>query len=455
CRGGTVTISGCGPESHRNLGDSSCKYCTTLMGIGDYPFTFSGSTILIRNSEDWEIMARMINDAWYSPRAIRFALTNDITVSTMIGVKEAPFRAVFDGQGHTLTFECTTDETGAAPFRYVKNATFEHLRVAGTIITFGREAAGLANNVTESCTITDCVSAISIREVGTGILRGKHAGFVSRYSGADVTLTGCAFTGSISGRNADHCAGFLGAGDGTVHYCVYDGTMNTGGDSTDFIRDSTYGDNCYTFNSEGIDHVMGLLPFRVSAAEDVTVDFGGSTTYSVSGISACPNGIICDGTFYAGEGQTLNLGLSACPEQGCAARYTVSAGELVRGFGTWLITMPAADVLISAEYIPIQGFGTPDLVLPRAVTAIEEEAFEGISAGTVYLHDGCREIGERAFRNCGNLTKIRIPEGCVISADAFDGCTQVFIYGTALSTAEDYCETHANCIFVDETGNGE
>ena len=48
---------------------------------------------------------------------------------------------------------------------------------------------------------------------------------------------------------------------------------------------------------------------------------------------------------------------------------------------------------------------------------------------------------------------ILISAGCAIGTDAFDGCTTVYIYGTAGSPAHAYCQTHVNCEFVQETQN--
>jgi hypothetical protein len=61
-------------------------------------------------------------------------------------------------------------------------------------------------------------------------------------------------------------------------------------------------------------------------------------------------------------------------------------------------------------------------------------------------------IGSHAFRNCESLTQIRIPAGCGLGTDVFDGCGQVFVYGSVGSEAEAYCSDpeHSNCIFIQE-----
>ena len=91
-----------------------------------------------------------------------------------------------------------------------------------------------------------------------------------------------------------------------------------------------------------------------------------------------------------------------------------------------------------------------DFLLPSATDTIANEAFAGISAGTVYIPDSCRRIGAGAFRNCPNLTKIRIPANCRIGTNILEGCTLVYVYSAPGSPAEAYCNAHSNCVFVSD-----
>ena len=84
-----------------------------------------------------------------------------------------------------------------------------------------------------------------------------------------------------------------------------------------------------------------------------------------------------------------------------------------------------------------------DFRLPGFVQVIWDEAFRGIGARSVYVGDGCREIGSRAFADCGSLAQIRLPESLTsIAGDAFEGCHGVVIYGKAGSAAESYATAH-------------
>ncbi len=99
-----------------------------------------------------------------------------------------------------------------------------------------------------------------------------------------------------------------------------------------------------------------------------------------------------------------------------------------------------------------QAFGSPDFTLPTGLTAIGANAFEGAAMKTVYISDGCRLIDDYAFKDCIQLTKIRIPAYCTIGEHAFDGCSNITIFGTNNSPAYIFCSEHSQSgfVFVDE-----
>ena len=129
--------------------------------------------------------------------------------------------------------------------------------------------------------------------------------------------------------------------------------------------------------------------------------------------------------------------------------YACTDGDLVQSGSAWSLTMPAGNVTVSALIAPV--FGTPDFTLPAGLTEIDAEAFAGAVMTAVDIPASCSFIGDRAFAGCTALTKIRIPAGCDLGEDVFDGCTLVYVYGTVGSSAEAYCVSHANCTFADVT----
>ena len=113
-------------------------------------------------------------------------------------------------------------------------------------------------------------------------------------------------------------------------------------------------------------------------------------------------------------------------------------------------TMPGEDVY-TAMTSRAFSFDNADFILPADTRSVEANAFQGDTyIIAVVIPDLCGNIGQEAFKDCTNLSYIRIPQGCRIGEDAFDGCRWVRIYGTEGSPAWQYCETHDNCTFVKE-----
>ncbi len=67
------------------------------------------------------------------------------------------------------------------------------------------------------------------------------------------------------------------------------------------------------------------------------------------------------------------------------------------------------------------------------------------------IPDGCRFIEVRAFRDCAELIRIRIPDSVEsIDPTAFDGCARVYVIGRADSEAERFCAGKNHCIFIEQ-----
>ncbi|MBQ6366639.1 MAG: InlB B-repeat-containing protein, partial [Oscillospiraceae bacterium] len=112
-------------------------------------------------------------------------------------------------------------------------------------------------------------------------------------------------------------------------------------------------------------------------------------------------------------------------------------------------TMPAENLTVKAVYV--SEYGTPDFTLPAFLKTVEENAFEGASMTVVYVPDTCTSVGKEAFKNCENLTQIRLPKNCAINEHAFDGCTALTaIYAPAGGTTEQWCKDNPAIPFVAE-----
>ena len=217
-RGSTLSINNSlfAPDHLTTKGDK----CDTWAVLDNQDVTYSlvnsyatrefSSTVLISNADDWTTFRNKVEEAkgQYDVNAI---LTADITTSEHVGVTEgAVYRGTFDGNGHTLTFNKSGfSEKLIAPFRYVGNATFKNLHVAGTISSSNMYAAGLVAWVMEGTkvNIENCHSSVTLNSTGNGEM--TNAGFVGRVSGGNVTIRNSKFDGSFEGTNSYGHGGFV------------------------------------------------------------------------------------------------------------------------------------------------------------------------------------------------------------------------------------------------------
>lgn len=163
----------------------------------------------ISNLSDWMKLAVNVNGGTknYSGEYVR--LENDLSVSIMVGKDETKsFQGTFLGNNKTLTFSYSTWEENTAPFRVTKNATIKDLKVAGSISTSAKFAAGLASRTFGTTSITNCQVDTYIHSNIKG--DGTHGGIVAMPSGT-LNIEGCAFTGRLLTNKGTHsCGGFVG-----------------------------------------------------------------------------------------------------------------------------------------------------------------------------------------------------------------------------------------------------
>ena len=447
CAENEVTVTPCGHEDEVVLsaaGETSCAHCGTAAPVPSFGSGTASDPWKINSTGRWNAVASAIENG-LATSGKYFSLTENISVTTMMGLANRPFSGVFDGNGKTLTFTSEDHPEYTAPFRYTSSATIRNLHVTGSITGTNIRAAGLIGENSGTTTVTNC--RVSATLSGSRLIGGFCIG-----TGNNLSITGCVFDGKITG-NPDQSGCFVAWG--TSGLSITDsiaapksGSAFTGGTFCHEGSTPTL-TNCYYLTA--FETVQGKQARSVTFAEGVTADFGmSSAAYSVSGITVYPAGLKYGSKFCAGAGDSVTMGLNctAVPEGSALLRYDVDSGTLTKENGAWTLTLPDADVVISAVFAP--AFGTPDFTLPAAITTVEEEAFEGAGMSVVLVPATCTTVGARAFKDCGSLWQIQIPAGCAIGADAFEGCTLVYVYSAAGSPAETYCQGHENCVFVEE-----
>lgn len=181
----------------------------TLSGSGtdDDPY-------LIGSDADWETFVSYINDKGGQYRYSYYKLTADIKVTSMVGKNDDTnaFKGIFDGNGHTMTLNLTTDGSSNffAPFRYVGGSTFKRLHIAGKITSNSYYVASLVGHHRWSTlNIYNCWSSVDI--VCTKKTDNSfNAGFVGYSYDSNININNCRFDGSLQGAETGGWSGFVG-----------------------------------------------------------------------------------------------------------------------------------------------------------------------------------------------------------------------------------------------------
>ena len=229
----TMTVTGNAANGYSGTLTHQFEVAQNISGTGT-----SKDPYLINTADDWNLFAKSVAGGidYYSKYV---KLTNDITISTMVGVcGDRPFRGAFDGDNHTLTVNIVSTATddddknnqGVAPFHFIKQATIQNLIVAGQITSASKYAAGLVGWVDgyyNYSNIKDCVVKATITTSAdyAGGLVGNM-----RYSNTNsLYFSNSVFAGSITNTSSDdsrRVGGFIGYCDGYDYFenCLENGT---------------------------------------------------------------------------------------------------------------------------------------------------------------------------------------------------------------------------------------
>ena len=238
----TMTVTGKAANGYSGTLTHQFQVANQLSGEGTETKPY-----LINSTEDWNTFATAVNGGIdYSGKFVK--LTADITISTMVGLREAgedvlldaPFKGTFDGDNHTLTAAIVStatgdgvNERGVAPFHYIKQATIKNLTVAGSITSNSRYTGGLvgwaaSNGYYQGNTFNDCVVTATLT-IGADYAGGL-VGHAQPYgSGSDNynVFKNCVFAGTIQSSTAEQrsAGGMYGYG---YAYCYMTDCLENG-----------------------------------------------------------------------------------------------------------------------------------------------------------------------------------------------------------------------------------
>ena len=160
----------------------------------------------IRTSADWDTFRQKVIEAkgQYDVNARLYA---DISTVKSCGSNSAPFMGHFDGNGHTINGNINSSDSQAL-FLQVNGATITNLKLTGTI-TGSRGCGGLIGGVAGGDNrIESCHSYVTVNSTADG--DGTNGGFVGIVGAGTLTMTNCAFYGTMAGANCTNNGGFIG-----------------------------------------------------------------------------------------------------------------------------------------------------------------------------------------------------------------------------------------------------
>ena len=294
----------------------------------------------IETALGWDVFCALLADnasGYFTGKTV--TLGENIEVSRMAGSSGHKFTGTFNGQGRTLTVSYGTTESPiteqyAAPFRYVDGGIIEDLRVAGTIYTAAKYAAGIISQQDGNTNISNCRSSVTIQSTiqSSESVDGTHGGLVASTGGGTVNIEGCVFDGSLVGASTKCWGGFVGwrSGSGSVkvsNSLFTPASVNIdANDSYTFVRrgDDTKVNIGNSYYTQTLGTAQGKEAFTATASP-----VGSATqTYDVSGIVAYASGLLRtlddqSTAFYYGGGD--NVSVSYVNADGSSATHQATA----------------------------------------------------------------------------------------------------------------------------------
>ena len=262
---GTVTYSNTEGENRdaHIYSDGWCSVCNAYQENG---ITATNGWYEIGNAKQlrWMVESVTEHNSFYGNANIK--LTDDINYSAytdqaaMFGKPSNTFKGTFDGQNHTVTVafnNTTAEETGL--FRRINGGTVQNLKVDGTITTNQKMAGGICSGIWQKGTITNCESAVTINDSGSG--DATHGGILACVHDLNDAYTihvqNCLFSGTLNASDRNGNAGIVGWTDNNnnvkVKNCLVTGTLTIADVNTNgvIVRSSCDGENNYYTCSAG------------------------------------------------------------------------------------------------------------------------------------------------------------------------------------------------------------
>ena len=287
------------------------------------------------------------------------------------------FSGTYDGQNHVISgLQINKANHCVGLFGYLSDAEVKNVILRNSSIS-GKSYVGGIVGQTDFTAIRNCrvESSVTINNGINGYSGSYHGGIAGDLFRSASIIEGCfcaaRLTNYESGGGGGEFGGIAGKNEGQIRNCIFMGNKFTVASEygaligyCDNSAISLISNNYYTTNDFwGVGRLEETWSNRdmdgarkgriISAGEGVTiVPAEAATVYPASGITAYGStSLMYDGKLYSGNTQTVLLNLSHEDRPGYVfGGYVASGGTLTESDGAYSLTMPSADVTISAVW---------------------------------------------------------------------------------------------------------
>ena len=310
---------------------------------------------------------------------------------TAIGDNNHSFQGTFDGNNYTISgIRIYKDTYSHGLFGWVASyGTVKHINLSNARITGSDNVGGIAGRLNDNASIEDCTVAANVC-IHTMVTSTYHHGGVIGYITSGVVLrciSSAALTVADGVTNCKKFGGIAGLNYGTITDCIADGAVvpdvkgrgaivgynNNGPLTRNYYRNCTVAG---VANATGVgkgnsdtstetSDVAGAKPlYAITLPANASLTRDPSATLPGSGNKTYTNGADIAGVPYATADADLSLSYnSASIPSGYALSISAkqtSSGTAVpvtdNGDYTYNLTMPAADVTVTATLLPLVSY---------------------------------------------------------------------------------------------------
>ena len=270
---GCVTI-----PAHQYGADGFCTVCGSVEQDGN-------GCYLVDNAKKFNWLVEKVASGTGNLNVLLNA-NIDLTESgnLMIGTEPSPFKGVFDGQGHTVTYKYeNVADKWRGLFAFVNGATIRNLIVKGSAVVTNIHYGALIGYAAGNVLVENVITDVDITGKSTTGVQGDAGMLGANY--ANITFNNCATLGAMGGEGTSMYSSFSawsnGSSSTTLNNCFSACKLKEGtGEGNCFTLTHQSGKN--TFNNSYYVYQMGVAKGGTQVTAEQMA--GGELAYLLGGV---------------------------------------------------------------------------------------------------------------------------------------------------------------------------